>query len=470
MPIYSHSRLGAFETCPRKYWFQYIGKPDIEAVESVEAFLGSRVHDALEELYRRRIGGQVMTVAELVGWYDARWTKKWSDAVQIVREEFSAEDYRQAGRESLQAYHARYAPFDQARTLRLEGMVSLSLDGGDKYRLRGYIDRLDQRRDGAYEVHDYKTSQYVPTQEQADSDRQLALYQIGVQQMWPDAKSVDLVWHYVRFDKEIQSRRTLEQLEAVRQQCITLINDIEARGKDEDKFPTTPSRLCDWCEFRDICPVTRHHAEAEELSPEKFKADTGVKLVDLMARLKGQKAELNDQLRALDMQMESVTDTLIRFAHQQGVTSVRGSSHSANIGTASKIVLPESGSSGRDGLEAALMGKRLNSSRHWRTLFNCGTRQAASRWDHHMDLRRHALPKEGDACDWFKRLNAFAQQGTRRQVKLERRHWPGLPDGCWSKRPNYTDPHILPDGHLKKNLYTPSYAEAILNCCVGHQR
>jgi len=90
MTVYSHSRLATFETCPRQYWYQCIEKPEIEASESVEAFLGSRVHDALEELYRRRIGGRVMTARELVDWYEAQWAKEWTDAVEIVRTEFSA--------------------------------------------------------------------------------------------------------------------------------------------------------------------------------------------------------------------------------------------------------------------------------------------------------------------------------------------------------------------------------------------
>lgn len=354
MTVYSHSRLATFETCPRQYWYQYIEKPEIEAAESVEAFLGSRVHDALEELYRRRIGGRVMTARELVDWYEAQWAKEWTDAVEIVRTEFSAKDYRRAGREALQAYHARYAPFDQGRTLRLEGRVNIDLAGDGKYQLLGYMDRLDQRGDGVYEVHDYKTSQHVPTQAEADSDRQLALYQIGVQQTWPDAKRVELVWHYVRFDKEIRSQRTREQLATVKEECIRLIDDIESRGRKEEAFPTRTSRLCDWCEYRDLCPATRHHAQVEDLPPEKFKADTGVKLVDLMAKLKSQKAELNEQLLALDGQIESVADTLIRFAHQQGISSVRGSGHVVDIKTTSKIVLPETGTREREALEAAL--------------------------------------------------------------------------------------------------------------------
>ena len=40
MRIHSHSSLGSFENCPRQYWYQYIGKPAVEEVDTIEAFLG----------------------------------------------------------------------------------------------------------------------------------------------------------------------------------------------------------------------------------------------------------------------------------------------------------------------------------------------------------------------------------------------------------------------------------------------
>ena len=49
-----------------------------------------------------------------------------------------------------------------------------------------------------------------------DEDRQLALYQIGVQNMWNDVCNVELVWHYVAFDKEIRSKRTEEGLDELK--------------------------------------------------------------------------------------------------------------------------------------------------------------------------------------------------------------------------------------------------------------
>jgi ATP-dependent helicase/DNAse subunit B len=47
MPTYSHSRLETYQNCPRQYKLQYIDKVEVEERESVEAFLGSKVHETL---------------------------------------------------------------------------------------------------------------------------------------------------------------------------------------------------------------------------------------------------------------------------------------------------------------------------------------------------------------------------------------------------------------------------------------
>jgi hypothetical protein len=52
MTVYSHSRLSCYEQCPARFKLQYIDKVETEVEQSVEAFLGVRVHEALEKLYR----------------------------------------------------------------------------------------------------------------------------------------------------------------------------------------------------------------------------------------------------------------------------------------------------------------------------------------------------------------------------------------------------------------------------------
>ena len=79
-------------------------------------------------------------------------------------------------------------------------------------------------------------------------------------------------------------------------------------------------------------------------------------------------------------------------------------------------------------------------------------------------MKHHALPGEGEECEWFYRLNPFERQETLRQVAFKRRHWPDIPDGAWSKRPSYTYPHILPEGEIRKGFFPP-IAKDVLDYC-----
>ena len=74
------------------------------------------------------------------------------------------------------------------------------------------------------------------------------------------------------------------------------------------------------------------------------------------------------------------------------------------------------------------------------------------------------LPGEGKNYIWFKRLNKFEKQETLRQIQFKRKHWPDIKDGCWSKRPAYTYPHIMPVGNLKKVFYEP-IANPVIEYC-----
>jgi putative RecB family exonuclease len=354
MRIYSHSALESFEKCPRQYWYRYIGKPEVEKEQTVEAFLGICVHKTLEQLYRLRLGGRALSEEQTLALFESIWAKGWSEAIRIVSEELNAGDYRRAGREALATYHRRHAPFDRETTLRTEARVTLDLDGRARYRMQGYVDRIARRPDGTYEIHDYKTSGHLPTQEDADTDRQLALYQIGLQGMWIDVEAVDLIWHYLRFDTDLVSHRTPEQLRAVRQACIAGIEDIEARGAEEESFPTQPSTLCSWCEFRMICPAVRHQFATAALPPEAFKADSGVQLVDAWAQAVEKRKALEAEAKTLKAAEDELQSRVEAFAAKEGLEAVVGSGYRAEVARVSEVTFPKPGSEQRTAFDAAL--------------------------------------------------------------------------------------------------------------------
>ncbi len=252
MSEYSISQLETFETCPLQYRLVYVDRLK-RYVEGVEAFLGQRFHEAMERLYEER-AFRVVPLDEILDFYEKRWAEKWHKDVKIVKEGRTEDDYRLLGRRFIEDYYRRHHPFEEGRILGLERYVRFSLDQTGRYGFKGIIDRLMRTADGAFEIHDYKTGSSLPEQAELDRDRQLALYQVGVQKLWPEAKEVRLVWHLVAFDKEMRSARTPEALEALKTEIMRLIDRVEATSV----FAPHESALCDWCPYWDLCPAKKH--------------------------------------------------------------------------------------------------------------------------------------------------------------------------------------------------------------------
>jgi len=347
MTVYSHSRLSTFEQCPYKFKLRYIEKVETEVEESVEAFMGVRVHETLEKLYSDLRYQKKNTLEDLLDFLNDEWEKNWNDSIIIVKKEYGPESYQKMARKFVTDYYNRYDPFDQTKTIAIEERILINLDDSGDYKLQGYIDRLTEMKDGYYEIHDYKTNSRLPLPEYIDNDRQLALYSIGVKNRYPDAKDVRLIWHFVAFDKEIDSTRTDEELEELKQNTIQLIDTIE----DAKEFPTNPSRLCDWCEFKPICRQWSHLYKLEGKPVNEYLKDDGVKLVNRYSELLNQKKQVKLDLYA---EIEKLEEAITKFAEKEGVDVVFGSNNKVKVKTQMRFACPSKNSKERLEMEQIL--------------------------------------------------------------------------------------------------------------------
>jgi putative RecB family exonuclease len=275
--IYSHSRLATFEDCPKRFEYRYVLKIPTDS-EGIEAFVGKRVHEVLERLYKAAQRDQVPSLEKVIYRYNKLFEESYdADRVRIVREGTPLKFYIEVGERCLTAYYRRHYPFDGDETLGLEQRVTFALDEKREYRFQGFIDRLVRARDGAIEIHDYKTSRRAATQKQVNEDRQLALYQIGLADRFPD-QPMRLVWHYLQHDRKLTSTRTPEQLRYLSEDTMSVVDRIST----ETEFKPRRSALCDWCEYNDRCPIypkeRLRNDRAEASSPEP----------DSLARSEGQ--------------------------------------------------------------------------------------------------------------------------------------------------------------------------------------
>ena len=342
MPIYSDSRLSMYEDCPFKYKLCYHDniKRDIEGVEG---FLGSRVHETLKKCYDDLRLTRANSLSDLLAYYNKIWQENWNDSIIIVKQDLTAEHYRNLGERLLETYYNRYAPFDQDITIGTELGLSFPLDDG-KYRMRGSIDRLSRTKDGIYEIHDYKTGAYLPSQEEADNDRQLGLYHIGVQKKWPDIENIRLIWHYIAFDEELVSYRTPEAISKLIQNTKGLIDEIEAA----QDFPPRESALCDWCEYGDLCPMRRHLYAVEALPVNEYLNEPGVALVNKYVALK-------DEAKKIDEETEKVREAILEYARKEGVEVIKGSDRKVRVKFEDKLRFPGKNEAERQELDNTII-------------------------------------------------------------------------------------------------------------------
>jgi putative RecB family exonuclease len=246
---YSHSRLSTYENCPRQFKYKYIDQLKVEG-EGVEAFVGKRVHEILERLYHHVARhGRPPSLGQVLDRFRQDFSHAWHDKIAIVRAENPRSFYEDLGGRCLENYYRSFYPFSHGETVALEARLRIALDTDGRYRAVGIVDRIVKSGVGTFEIHDYKTGGYLPPQRRVDQDRQLALYQIGLEQTYPEVKEVELVWHYLAFNRTLRSRRSPEALAELRDSIVRLIDTIEA----ESEFAPKPGPLCRWCDFAELC-------------------------------------------------------------------------------------------------------------------------------------------------------------------------------------------------------------------------
>ena len=133
------------------------------------------------------------------------------------------------------------------------------------------------------------------------------------------------------FDKDVISERTDKQLKELQQKVVDKIKEIESAKE----FPRKINVLCDYCDYRDICPSFKHQVELNRLKTVKeFKKDEGLQLVDKYSEIKTKLSELKKG-------EEESKDNLIQYSKQFDIDIVYGSNKKCSVKEQDKIELPE---------------------------------------------------------------------------------------------------------------------------------
>ena len=298
--------------------------------EGVEAFLGKRVHESLEKLHSTARNKSILSEQDVLDLYFKQWEDKWHDAIRIVRD-LGVKEYQDIGEDMLRRYYRRHFPFNQSIVIATEERLDVFIGESENYRLTGVVDRIDKVSDGHWEIHDYKTDSRLATQADKDQDRQLALYEIGLRHKYPQIQEVTLVWHYLKFDEIIRSKRTSEQLEELKATTCAMIDEILLAIQADD-FAPSESALCGWCAYQNLCPLFTHSAQLKaEIPP--VAAIGAHDIVNRLGAIKERKSALNKEKKNLEAETEKLERSLLDLAQETKWQQIVGGTYIAKIKT-----------------------------------------------------------------------------------------------------------------------------------------
>jgi RecB family exonuclease len=235
----SFSRVDTYQLCPRKFRYAYIDR--LPSVPSPHLSFGSSIHAALEAFYDRKLPG-CPSEDELLGFLYEGWETAGFQA--LTREE-QLEYYRHA-QDVLRRFHHRAAP-----TYRLPAATEawFELPIGYEAVVVGSIDRVDVDDAGDLHVIDYKTNRKVKDRTRVAGSLQLAIYALACRHLYgilPASVSLDFVVPGVVVTVGLEEL----DLDAARQAVLDTATAVRA-----ERFDPTPNRLCDWCDYREVCPA-----------------------------------------------------------------------------------------------------------------------------------------------------------------------------------------------------------------------
>lgn len=246
----SPSRASDFMQCPLLYRFRVIDK--LPSAPSAAAARGTLVHAVLERLFDLPADGRTIEaaaamvepqwqallegepeLADLVDETDPAAVASWfGNAVSLIERWFTLED------------PTRLEPAER------ELYVETDLDG---LTLRGYVDRLDVAPTGEIRVVDYKTGRSPSDLFEGKALFQMKFYALVLWRLRGEVpRMLQLV--YLGNSEIVRYSPDEADLLAVERKLKALWQAIETAAQTGDWRPSK-SKLCDWCDFRALCPA-----------------------------------------------------------------------------------------------------------------------------------------------------------------------------------------------------------------------
>ncbi len=242
----SPSRVGDFTNCPMLYKYRVIDQ--LPESISLDAERGTLVHSILHDLFESVASERNLLKAQSL--IDSRWQAQVESKPELGALVVNEKEWKDRVSALLSTYFTLEKPAEFEPTFR---EIHVEMDLTQELYLHGYIDRLDIAPTGEVRIVDYKTGKSPKPGWEDKAFFQLRIYALIY---WRNHGVIPKLLQLIYLGngnviKNVPNENVLVSTEKKLLQIGQEISD----AMDKNDWPTKPSRLCDWCSFKPICPA-----------------------------------------------------------------------------------------------------------------------------------------------------------------------------------------------------------------------
>lgn len=243
-PYLSASSIFTFLQCPLKYRYSRIDGMTEDPTEAT--LLGNFVHDILETVYNLPADQRTLPQAKIVA--RSQWDDKWGEQIKAWVPQDRLSRVRWAAWWCVE----NLWKLEDPQSINPEGCeteVNVAISG---VTLKGFIDRWGRNQSGNIIITDYKSGKTPKPQYQADKYTQLIIYALAVEEMGlGEVEEIELL--FLKDGDRLRRNITSDDKSRVTELIVSVKNDVD-KCCEQEIFEPRPTRLCDWCSFKSICP------------------------------------------------------------------------------------------------------------------------------------------------------------------------------------------------------------------------
>lgn len=247
----SPSAIAKFLDCPQKYKLSYVD--GVKEPPSWQMYLGSFVHEVLEQLYKRPAEARTQeSLKDLAAhqWADRNWQERIEGLPQSLG---SLGDFKRAAYEAMTNLWMLEDP-SRVQLNHVEIEIAVSIEG---VKVFGIVDRIASDPDGSVVISDYKTGKIPDQRFTSDSKKwfQLLLYAAMYNEK-SGKLAKRLEYLYLAQNAKHVLEVSDEHVQNAKDVVVRVRRSIDAASASGE-FLCNVTNLCNWCHYKKsgLCPA-----------------------------------------------------------------------------------------------------------------------------------------------------------------------------------------------------------------------